>query len=342
MSFTAPFSFFDVFTSSPTCGNPAAVVFLPTRKQQETLQEIASSLDQPIAVFLSRSDTACDHGVATFDVHWFTSTTEMPIIGHGLIAAAAALFAPDPSSHKADLFDLAPETTTIQFRSEADVTLTTRRHTLANWYELELPASPTTPIPLDSDEGRRICRIIGRALGCEKVDGDAVVFVGKGGEGYENYLMVELDQNVDLGACEVDTGILTETQPYTINVLSSEGHRDKDIAFVSRMFAPTVGLPEDHVYGSAHALLTPYYTSKRRARSEEPSSQPAVNLELHAKQMSKRGGDLRVVWDEERGIVKIAGEVVRTGGGSWVYKSVDKYDPGTYVYKDGWKASYRW
>jgi len=266
----------------------------------------------------------------------------MPINGHGLIAAAAALFAPDPSSHKTDLFYLPPETTTIQFQSQADVTLTARRHTLANWYELELPASLSTPIPLGSDEGRRLCRIIARALGCEKVDEGVVVFVGKGGKGYENYLMVELDQNVDLGACEVDTSILTETQPYTINVLSSEGHRDKDVAFVSRMFAPTVGLPEDHVCGSAHALLTPYYTSKRRARSEEPSSQPTTNLELHARQVSKRGGDLRVVWDEERGIVKIAGEVVRTGGGSWVYKSVDKYDPGTYVYKDGWKASYRW
>ena len=107
---------------------------------------------------------------------------------------------------------------------------------------------------------------------------------------------------------------------------------------LTRIFPPIT----DHVCGSAHALLTPYYTSKRRARSEEPSSQPTTNLELHARQVSKRGGDLRVVWDEERGIVKIAGEVVRTGGGSWVYKSVDKHDPGTYVYKDGWKASYRW
>ena len=206
MSFTAPFSFFNVFTSSPTCGNPAAVVFLPTRKQQETLQEIASSLDQPITVFLSRSDTVCDHGVAIFDVRWFTSTTEMPINGHGLIAAAAALFAPDPSSsHKADL---PPETTTIQFRSQAGVTLTTRRHSVANWYELELPASSTMPIPLDSDEGKRICRIVERALGIENVDGDVVVFVGKGGKGYESYLMVELNQNVDLGACVVDTGLL--------------------------------------------------------------------------------------------------------------------------------------
>lgn len=95
-----------------------------------------------------------------------------------------------------------------------------------------------------------------------------------------------------------------------------------------------------HVCGSAHALLTPYYTSKRRTRSELPFK-PA---DLHAKQASKRGGDcdLCVVWDEERGVVKIAGKVVRTGGGSWVYKSVDKHDPGTYVYKDGWKTSYTW
>jgi hypothetical protein len=44
--------------------------------------------------------------------------------------------------------------------------------------------------------------------------------------------------------------------------------------------------------------------------------------------VSKRGGDLCVAWDDERGIVKIAGEVVQTGSGSWAYKSVDKCDPG--------------
>jgi hypothetical protein len=51
-------------------------------------------------------------------------------------------------------------------------------------------------------------RIIKRALGCEKGGEDVVTFVGKGGKGYEHYLMVELDQNVDLGACDVDTDIL--------------------------------------------------------------------------------------------------------------------------------------
>src|ERR1700733_12688501 len=108
MSFTAPYVF-NAFTSSPTCGNPAAVVFLPTRIQQETLQKIASGLDQPITVFLSRSvRPACDHGVATFDVRWFTSTTEMPINGHGLIAAAAALL-PQIYPHTRPTFFICPQ-----------------------------------------------------------------------------------------------------------------------------------------------------------------------------------------------------------------------------------------
>ena len=138
----------------------------------------------------------------------------------------------------------------------------------------------------------------------------------------------------------MDSDALVETQPFMINVFTSDGHPDGDVAFVSRMFAPTAGLPEDHVCGSAHALLTPYYTLKRRSLSTMQSH--THSLELHAKQVSKRGGDLHVMWDEQRGIVKIAGEVVQTGGGSWVYKSVDKHEPGSYLYKDGWKTSYIW
>jgi len=266
----------------------------------------------------------------------------MPINGHGLIAAAGALFSQPSSSHKPDSFDLPPNTTTIQFLNPTKVPLNARRHSLPSWYEIELPASLTSRIPLDSDEGKRLCGVIGRALD-RRNDGVEVYikYIGKGGRGYENYLLVELDKKVDLEACKVDTNVLSETQPYTINVLSSEGPQDEGVAFVSRMFAPTAGLPEDHVCGSAHALLTPYYTSKRRAISNQMPSQPR-NLELHAKQVSKRGGDLCVIWDEDKEIVKIAGEVVQTSSGSWVYKSVDKHYPDTYVHEQGWKTSYTW
>jgi PhzF family phenazine biosynthesis protein len=70
-----------------------------------------------------------------------------------------------------------------------------------------------------------------------------------------------------------------------------------DCDFVSRFFAPAKGVPEDPVTGSAHCTLIPYW-SKRLGRTK-----------LHARQVSKRGGEL---FCEHRGDrVKIAGKAVK-------------------------------
>lgn len=60
----------------------------------------------------------------------------------------------------------------------------------------------------------------------------------------------------------------------------------KDCDFVSRFFAPDAGVPEDPVTGSAHSTLVPYW-AERLGRSK-----------LHARQVSRRGGEL---WCELRG-----------------------------------------
>lgn len=70
----------------------------------------------------------------------------------------------------------------------------------------------------------------------------------------------------------------------------------KEADFVSRFFAPAQGVPEDPVTGSAHCTLTPYW-SARLGKNE-----------LHALQVSRRGGEL---WCEDRGDrVTIAGHAV--------------------------------
>jgi predicted PhzF superfamily epimerase YddE/YHI9 len=50
--------------------------------------------------------------------------------------------------------------------------------------------------------------------------------------------------------------------------------------FVSRFFAPGFGIPEDPVTGSAHCTLVPYWSGRLAKR------------ELHARQLSARGGEL--------------------------------------------------
>ena len=68
------------------------------------------------------------------------------------------------------------------------------------------------------------------------------------------------------------------------------------VDFVSRFFGPGVGINEDPVTGSAHCVLTPYW-SKRLGK-----------IQLKARQISKRGGEIRCELREDR--VRLRGHTV--------------------------------
>lgn len=74
------------------------------------------------------------------------------------------------------------------------------------------------------------------------------------------------------------------------------------------MFAPSVaeGTGEDHVCGSAHGLLVPFWSSKLDIAPGE---------EIKAKQVSARGGDLRVVWEKEDETFRLRGQCVTLASG---------------------------
>ena len=69
---------------------------------------------------------------------------------------------------------------------------------------------------------------------------------------------------------------------------------DRDYDFLSRFFAPQLGVPEDPVTGSAHCLLTPYWSEKIGKKT------------FNAYQASSRGGWLHVRWVADR--VRILGD----------------------------------
>ena len=74
-----------------------------------------------------------------------------------------------------------------------------------------------------------------------------------------------------------------------------------DLDFVSRYFAPTYGVPEDPVTGSLHCALAPYW-AKRIGRSQ-----------LHARQLSDRGGELWCEVKENRVLVKGKAVIILEG-----------------------------
>jgi len=71
-----------------------------------------------------------------------------------------------------------------------------------------------------------------------------------------------------------------------------------DCDFVSRFFAPNVGINEDPVTGRAHCVLIPYW------------SKQTGKVSMTARQLSKRGG---TIWCE------YAGERVKIGGKAVLY-----------------------
>ena len=88
--------------------------------------------------------------------------------------------------------------------------------------------------------------------------------------------------------------------PYECCIVTAKTTKGK-YDFVSRFFGPNIGIPEDPVTGAAHTILTPFWHER------------LGKCELYARQVSKRGGDLRLKLDGER--VLMEGQAVSITNG---------------------------
>ena len=140
-------------------------------------------------------------------------------------------------------------------------------------YVLDFPARPGTPVPVSAD--------IIAALGATP---RAVLRARD--------LMAVFDCEADVVTLAPDMARVAALDAFAV-IVTATGDR---VDFVSRFFAPAAGIPEDPVTGSAHCTLTPYW------------AQQLGKNELHARQMSARGGELYCELFGDR--VRIAGRAV--------------------------------
>jgi len=216
---------------------------------------------QAIAAENNHSETAFlvknDEG---FEIRWFTPLMEVPLCGHATLASAFVVFN----------FLNRPETTVrFQTRQRGVLTVTQKEGLL----EMDFPMM--TPTPQETPKG------LADALGHPPLE----VF------GAERQLLAVFADERTVREIKPDFNLLARYEFGTI--VTAPGDR---CDFVSRYFAPNVGIPEDPVTGSAHCVLVPYW-SERLGKKQ-----------LHARQVSKRGGEL---FCEDRGErVTIAGRAV--------------------------------
>ena len=112
-----------------------------------------------------------------------------------------------------------------------------------------------------------------------------------------NYYLVVYESEADVRALHPYMAKLKELDRMAV-IVSAPGN---EADFVSRFFAPAVGIPEDPVTGSAHCTLIPYWAEKLGKKK------------MVARQVSQRGGELFCELKDSRVIIAGTGVMYMEG-----------------------------
>lgn len=247
----------DAFTDRPFGGNPAAICLLDADVPDEWMQAVAAEMNLSETAFVRRNRDE-------WELRWFTPTVEVDLCGHATLATAHALWTAGVASHDQQL----------RFLTKSGP-LTCRRFN--DLIELDFPALPA--VRTDPPEG------LLAALGIEQPRA-----VSRSRFDY----LVELETAQVLRSLRPNFRELAVIPTRGVIVTAPSDQPDFD--FLSRFFAPAVGIDEDPVCGSAHCSLAPLWAD-RLGKSE-----------LWAYQASARGGILRLRIDNDR--IGLAGQAV--------------------------------
>lgn len=247
----------DAFTDRPFAGNPAAVCVLSGPRDERWMQDVAREMNLSDTAFLHREGDG-------YRLRWFTPSVEVDLCGHATLASAHVLW---EEGHLALGLP-------ARFHSRSGL-LTAQRQ--GGWIELDFPAKPVDLPPASFNDLAEAVRAPVRFAARNEYD-----------------WLVEVDSEDRVRTLAPDMGRLSALPVRGVIVTSRATTPGYD--FVSRFFAPRLGVDEDPVCGSAHCCLGPYW-GERLEKSE-----------LVGYQASPRGGVVRVRLRRDR--VALGGRAV--------------------------------
>lgn len=246
----------DAFTNRLFSGNPAAVCILSKPKDSLWMQDVAKEMNLSETAFLKREGE-------WFNLRWFTPAVEVDLCGHATLASAHILWEDGYMSPDQQ----------VKFYTRSGI-LTAERN--GDWIELDFPSEPEEEAVAPSE--------LIKALGVTPI------YVGKNRFDY----LVEVDSEETVRDLKPDFPSLAKVEGRGIILTSRSSTKGYD--FISRFFAPRVGINEDPVTGSAHCCLGPFWKSR------------LGKDEFTAYQASSRGGVVRVRVNGDR--VYLSGQAV--------------------------------
>ena len=268
----------DSFTDHPFTGNPAAVVVLDQTPSDAWMAALARETAVSDTAFIIR-EAPPD---ADYRLRWFTPGAEVDLCGHATLAAAHCLFDDGAS---------AP----IRFATRSGV-LTVSRHVDGS-IVMDFPSWPPTQI--DSPAG------LATALGAP------VQWTGLTDNNF--FLICVMANEAAVRLLNPDLTKLASLDPPAF-IVTAAADAGQAYDFVSRLFAPAVGIAEDPVTGSSHTVLAPYWAPRLGKTS------------MTGFQASARSGFVHV--ELRKGRVAIMGRAVTVTDGVLTPAANTSYVPG--------------
>lgn len=263
----------DAFTDEPFRGNPAAVCLVPKGMNlpDETLQTIAEEMNLSETAYVEHlTDDSSFQNSDKFKLRWFTPTNEVALCGHATLASAAVL-----------MFSYGNTSEEICFNSMSGPLIAKRN---GDMITLDFPLNPTQKI--DFGDVKTVLKEV-----CDEALIKDVEYSPN-----TKKLLVRLNDEVtrtQLESLTPDTKALQQSEQtgkikgVIVTLKGSEANHcidktGKMYDFVSRYFAPWVGIPEDPVTGAAHTVLSDYWRKQLGKTT------------FYARQCSARGGEMTI------------------------------------------------
>ena len=251
----------DAFTDKLFSGNPAAVCILDAWISDELMQSVANENNLAETAFVVPNGQ-------NFEIRWFTPAVEVDLCGHATLATAFVLFNvrhyPDP---------------VIKFYSPRSGWLSVEKR--EDMLFLDFPTDTLEKLPEAQNA------VIEQCIGAKPIE----AYAGK-----TDYLVV-IENESRVKNLQPDLNAISRLETRGLIVTATGDTVD----FVSRFFAPQIGIDEDPVTGSAHTSMLPLWSKK------------TGKTKMIAHQLSKRGGYLVCQFNGDRCLIGGKARLYLTG-----------------------------
>jgi PhzF family phenazine biosynthesis protein len=259
----------DAFTSTPFKGNPTVICMMPTSLSDELYLSITREMNLSVTTFLEKSSNI-------YKIRWFTPQQETPLCGYATLAAAHIIYEHLEKGEKR-----------IEFTSLSGSLYAEKTN---SGIMMDFPINRSSPIDPPKD--------VLRALGVKE---PVAVQYNESNK----RLIIQLKSEEEVHSLKPDFAALLRVP----NALGWRGvvvtALGRDYDFVSRHFAPFMGIDEDPVTGSTHTVLGPYWSGI------------LGKAKMSAYQDSARGGEM---------LVEVVGDrVLLTGNCVTIFKGLFTY-----------------